>query len=84
MGQMNILQQLIHIVTEESLATPASLAKRLNVSQVIIELMLADLEKTGYLQAVTGSCSSCAGCGIRQVCGGGPQRLWIRTGKPAS
>lgn len=84
MGQMNILQQLIHMVSEESLATPASLAKRLNVSQELIELMLADLEKTGYLQAVKGSCSSCAGCGIRQACSTNPQRLWMRTGKPAS
>ncbi|MCU0484820.1 MAG: hypothetical protein MUC85_01795 [Anaerolineales bacterium] len=78
---MNLLQELIRITSEESLATPASLAKRLQVSQGLIELMLADLEKSGYLQAVIPNCGSCEGCGIRQACGSNPPRLWVRSGK---
>ena len=75
---MSLLQQLLNVVAEESLATPALLARRLNVSQGLVELMLADLERTGYLRAVTGDCKGCAGCGLQQTCSPRP-RLWIRT-----
>jgi ribosomal protein S25 len=78
---MSLLQELLTAVSEENLVTPAMLAQRLNVSQALVDLMLADLEKAGYLRAVTGDCNSCAGCGPRQTCQPPRQRFWIRTGK---
>jgi hypothetical protein len=60
---------------------PAMLARRLNVSQGLVELMLADLEWAGYLRAVTGERNSCAGCGSRQACRPPQPHFWIRTGK---
>lgn len=78
---MNLLQELLKIVSEENLATQATLAQRLNVSQGLVELMLADLERAGYLRVVTGDCGGCAGCGLRQACHSPQARLWIRTSK---
>ena len=78
---MNLLRELLDVVAEENLATPAMLARRLNVSQGLVELMLADLERVGYLRAVTGERDSCAGCGSRQACQPPQPHFWIRTGK---
>ena len=78
---MNLLRELLDVVAEENLVTPAMLARRLNVSQGLVELMLADLERAGYLRAVTGERNSCAGCGSRQACRPPQPHFWIRTGK---
>lgn len=78
---MNLMQELLDIVSEENLATPALLARRLNVSQGLVELMLADLERAGYLRTVADDGSRCAGCGLRQTCHTPEPRLWVRTGK---
>ena len=78
---MSLLQELLDIISDENLATPAILARRLNVSQGLVELMLADLERAGYLRAVAGDCNSCAGCGPRQTCRPSRPRFWIRTGR---
>jgi hypothetical protein len=79
---MNLLPELLKLVTEENLATPAKLAQRLNISVGLVELMLADLERAGYLRTVTSTCSSCAGCGPQQTCQPPRARLWARTDKP--
>jgi ribosomal protein S25 len=78
---MSLLQELLNVVSDENQVTPAILAQRLNVSQGLIELMLADLERTGYLQAVASDCNSCAGCVPRQTCRPPRPRFWIMTGK---
>jgi hypothetical protein len=80
---MNLMQELLDIVSKENLATPTLLAQRLNVSEKLIELMLADLERSGYLQAAAGNCSGCAGCGIRKTCQSPGSRLWLKTNKPS-
>jgi Mn-dependent DtxR family transcriptional regulator len=78
---MSLMQELLDIVSEENPATPVTLARRLNVSQGLVEMMLADLERAGYLQAVTSDCGSCTGCGLRQTCQTPQPRFWIRTGR---
>lgn len=65
---MSILQELLDAIYKEDLTTSAALARRLNVSQGLIELMLADLEQKGYLRVVTGDCHSCSGCSKSTGC----------------
>jgi hypothetical protein len=78
---MSLMQELLDIVSKESLATPTLLAQRLNVSQKLIELMLADLERSGYLHVATRTCNGCTGCGIRNTCHSSGSRLWFRIDK---
>ena len=78
---MNLMQTLLDIVSEENLATPRLLARRLNVSQELVEMMLADLERAGYLRAVADDGSHCAGCGLRQTCQTPEPHLWVRTSR---
>ena len=78
---MNLMQALLDIVSEENLATPKLLARRLDVSQELVELMLADLERAGYLRAAADDGSRCASCGLRRTCQRPEPRLWVRTGK---
>lgn len=78
---MSLIRDLLDIVSAENTATPALLARRLDVSQGLVELMLADLERAGYLQTIADDCSGCAGCGLRQTCHKPGPRLRVRTGK---
>jgi len=80
---MSLLQTLLDLVSEENVATPAMLARRLDVSQELVELMLTDLERTGYLRAVADDGSRCEGCGLRPTCRAPESRLWIRTDREA-
>jgi hypothetical protein len=81
MGPMSLIQELLEIISKENLATPKLLAQHLNVSQELIELILADLERSGYLQAATGNCTGCTECGICKTCASPGSRLWFRTVK---
>ena len=78
---MSLMQALLDIISEESLATPALLARRLDVSQALVEMMLADLERAGYLRAVADDGTRCAGCGLQPTCKTPAPRLWVRTSK---
>jgi|WetSurMetagenome_2_1015567.scaffolds.fasta_scaffold1344836_2 Mn-dependent DtxR family transcriptional regulator len=78
---MSLMQALLDMVSKENLATPAMLAQHLNVSQALVKLMLADLERSGYLRAVANDGSHCAGCGLRRTCQRPEPRLWVRTDK---
>jgi hypothetical protein len=80
---MNLMQELLDLVSKENLATPKLLAQRLNISQDLIEMMVADLERAGYLQVATGNCNGCTGCGIQKACDSPASRLWFRTDKPS-
>jgi hypothetical protein len=37
----------------------------MNVMQALVEMMLADLERAGYLRAVADDGTRCAGCGLQ-------------------
>ncbi len=78
---MSLMQELLDVISKENLATTAMLSSRLNVSPVLVELMLADLERAGYLRMVTGDCGPCTGCGPRQNCQLSRSRFWVRTDK---
>ncbi len=78
-----MLEQLLERLADGGSHTPESLARELGVSRDMVERMLADLERLGYLEPAGGACkSACAGCPSAAVCAvGTPQRVWALTDK---
>ena len=78
-----MLQRLLGLVAEAGVQSPADLAQGLDVGEGLVEQMLEDLERRGYLQAVTGdSQKRCADCSFAGACAiGPPMRVWRLTGR---
>ncbi len=60
-----MLMDLLERVGRGGIQRPADLAAELEVSSSLVEQMLLDLERMGYLKNIVGGCSpsSCAHCG---------------------
>lgn len=60
-----MLMDLLEKMRQGGVQRPADLAAELGVSSSLVEQMLLDLERLGYLQSIAGGCSpaSCAHCG---------------------
>jgi len=78
---MNLIKEVLEMISKENLATPTMLAQQLNVSQSLVKMMLADLERAGYIRPVADDGSRCASCGIRERCKTPAPHLWVRTDK---
>ena len=79
-----MIQDLLAILQEESLVSASLLARRLNTSLGLVEMMLVELERAGYLRQVNGDdCGGCAGCGGQPSCRPAQGRIWARTEKLA-
>jgi hypothetical protein len=86
-----VLEQLLRLLIEGGAHTPAQLARQLGVSQGLLEPMLADLGRLGYLrraphltcQAPPGESTPCAGCPLGGTCAVGRPggQLWALTDK---
>jgi predicted ArsR family transcriptional regulator len=85
-----MIDQLLQLVAEGGVLSYDELAKRLSISRPLLEMMLEDLARRGYLRAVDAGCGGhCAGCAPARsgCCGGsiaGPARLWTLTDKGAN
>jgi hypothetical protein len=88
-----VLERLLSTLAEGGIHTPADLANQLDVSERLVEHMLADLSRMGYLRSVSnGPCQAlpngdhtgpCAGCPLSSgcaVCEPG-SRVWALTQK---
>ena len=79
-----MLMSLLARINQGGLHNPADLATGLGTSPDLVEQMLDDLARMGYLEAVGGdcapsACSSCAGgCSPSMESGG---RIWTLTAK---
>lgn len=70
-----MLERLLAQITSKGAVSLAELAGELDTSPEMVALMLEDLERRGYLQAVQGCATgSCAGCSLPKGCQ--PVRLW--------
>lgn len=79
----DLLAELLHHISHGPPRTVADLADVLDVSPDLVEMMLADLERVGYLvtleSACEGGCARCAQsshCGLRFA-----GKLWTLTEK---
>ena len=72
-----MLNQLLGMLAEGRVHTPAELANRLEVTERLVEDMLVDLSRMGYLRSVSdGTCEAstnnalepCADCPLSSAC----------------
>ena len=87
-----MLDRLLGMLAEGGVHTPAELANRLDVSERLVEHMLADLSRMGYLRSVSsatcqalppddvGPCADCPLSSACAVCEPGGQ-VWALTQK---
>lgn len=70
-----MLEQLLVRISQKGAASLAELARELDTSPALVESMLAELERRGYLEPVE-SCATrhCAGCSVKNSCQ--TTRMW--------
>ncbi len=79
-----MLERLLQKVAEGGVHSYEDLMERLSISQPMLEAMLDDLGRLGYLRAVNDGCEGhCSGCSIGRCSVSGPGRLWSLTDKGA-
>lgn len=64
-----MLKTLLERIAQGGTWTVESLADELNITPALVESMLDDLTRRGYLKPVQGGCSgACASCGMATGC----------------
>jgi predicted ArsR family transcriptional regulator len=78
-----VLERLLSLVRQGGVHSYADLARQLDVSEELLEQMLEDLARMGYLRPVAAGCEAhCDGCPMAEACAiGGPTRVWTLTEK---
>lgn len=78
-----MLEHLLKILVTQGVTTIDSLANQLSVSPALLEQMLQDLARGGYIETVevacNGACSNCPQSGLCAITQGG--RIWRVTEK---
>lgn len=79
-----MIEQLLRMVAEGGIHSYDELAQRLSISQPLLEAMLEDLARLGYLSAVQAGCQGhCTACGVSGCSVVGAGRLWTLTDRGA-
>jgi Mn-dependent DtxR family transcriptional regulator len=78
-----MLKRLLSLLGQGGVHSYASLARQLDVSEDLLEQMLEDLARMGYLRPVANGCEAhCAGCRMAETCAiGSPTQVWTLTEK---
>jgi hypothetical protein len=77
-----MLERLLELVAEGGAHSYKDLTRQLSISQPLLEAVLTDLARLGYLRAVSDGCSEkCSACSIGRCAVTGPGRLWTLTDK---
>lgn len=64
-----MLERLLRILAREEITTMGELAERLNTSPGLLEQMLQDLSRGGYVELVDIACNGhCAACEESPIC----------------
>jgi len=73
-----MLRELIGVIAEGQLHSQTELARRLGVSEGLVERMLEDLARMGYLEPIAGCADQCVACPLAKMCiVGHPRRAWV-------
>lgn len=79
-----MLEALLRLVAEGGIYSYEELAKQLSIPPPLLEAMLGDLARLGYLRAVDEGCAGhCGGCPVGPCSVAGSGRLWTLTEKGA-
>ena len=81
-----MLERLLSLLGRGGVHSYADLARQLDVSEELLEQMLEDLARMGYLRPVADGCAAhCADCPLAKTCAiGGPTQVWTLTEKGIS
>jgi len=76
-----MLFQLLRVVRSMGAHSLNELAQQLDVSQELIETMIEELARLGYLMPLAAKCSDeCSRCPVGDMCAiGGSGRVWVLT-----
>jgi hypothetical protein len=79
-----MLERLLSLVAEGGVHSYEDLTKELSVSEPLLEAMLEDLARLGYLRAVNDGCEGqCQACPMGGCSISGAGRLWTLSAKGA-
>ena len=79
-----MMEQLLQLVAEGGVHSYEDLTRHLSISQPLLEMMLEDLARLGYLRRVGGDCGEhCPTCHSSGCAIAGPGRLWALTARGA-
>ena len=78
-----MLDRLLSLLREGGTHTLAELAQVLGTTPSMVEAMLEDLSRRGYLRTQEGNCAEqCGGCPLGAACTvGGSGRIWTMVGE---
>jgi hypothetical protein len=77
-----MLEELLHLLARGGIHSYADLMARLSIDQPLLETLLDDLARRGYLQPVEANCGGqCSACSAGRCSITGPGRLWTLTEK---
>jgi hypothetical protein len=77
-----MLEKLIQYVAEGGIHSYEDVARHLAVSRPLLDMMLEDLARQGYLRAVDGGCDGgCSGCSLAGCSINEPGHIWVLTEK---
>lgn len=76
-----MLHQLLQIIASGSVHTLKQLALQLDVSEALLDSMMDELVRRGYLRLVSATCcGDCGHCPMSSTCAvGSPGRVWVLT-----
>jgi hypothetical protein len=79
-----MLEELLRLVAEGGTYSYEDLMRHLSVSQPMLEVMLEDLARIGYLRSVGDGCEGrCQACPMGGCSVTGPGCLWVLTDRGA-
>jgi len=78
---MTMLNELLELLQAGGTHLMADLARELDTTPTLVEVMLEDLDRMGYLKRVGGECGGgCGGCPLAGSCAAGSGgRVWTLT-----
>jgi len=76
-----MLEKLLRLVAAGGVHSHAVLAQELDVTEALLDQMIEELVRLGYLRPVDASCPGrCEDCPMHETCGiGRGSRLWVLT-----
>jgi hypothetical protein len=76
-----MLNRLLELLRAGGTHRVADLAHKLDTTPALVEAMLEDLTRMGYLKQVSGKCAGgCAGCSLAGLCAAGDPLTSSRAG----
>lgn len=77
-----MLEELLGLVAQGGAHSYEDLTEQLAITQPLLEAMLEDLARLGYLRSLGGVCPGvCTSCSVGSCAVTGPGRLWSLTEK---